>query len=50
MSAERQIPGGVFVNETTQYQEQIPGAQFINEGVSVSGLTPPATSRFFLAT
>lgn len=45
MSAERQIPGGPFVNETTDDQEQIPGAQYIVEGVAS---TPSATTQTLL--
>lgn len=35
--AERQIPGGPFVNETGTAQRQIPGAPFINETVAAAG-------------
>jgi hypothetical protein len=31
MAAERQIPGGPFVNETGTAQRQIPGGPFVNE-------------------
>lgn len=34
MAAERQIPGGAFVNETGTRQAQIPGAQLVNETVA----------------
>jgi hypothetical protein len=50
MAAERQIPGGPCVNETTTKQEVIPGGPAINEGTDggVGGATVDA-SRFFLA-
>ncbi len=31
MAAQRQIPGGPFVNETATGQRQIPGGPYINE-------------------
>jgi len=31
MAAQRQIPGGSFVNETGNNQRQIPGCAFLNE-------------------
>ena len=37
--AQRQIPGGSFINETGTVQRQIPGGSFINETAS-SGTTP----------
>jgi hypothetical protein len=38
MTAQRQIPGGPFVNETATAQRQIPGGPFINEVVPSSNL------------
>lgn len=41
--AQRQIPGGTFVNETGTAQRQVPGGAFINETVAATGgatLTP----------
>ncbi len=38
MSTQRQIPGGPFVNETSDGQRQIPGRQYLNE----SGAAGPA--------
>jgi len=34
MADERQIPGGVFVNETNDDESQIPGALFVNQTAS----------------
>jgi len=34
MAAERQIPGGRYVNETGTRQAQIPGGEYVNETVS----------------
>lgn len=34
MAAERQIPGGQFVNETGTAQRQLPGGPFVNETVA----------------
>jgi len=37
MAAERQIPGGTFVNETGTRQAQIPGGAYVNETVAAAG-------------
>jgi len=37
--AQRQIPGGAFLNEVGTAQRQIPGGAFVNETVSVGGGT-----------
>jgi hypothetical protein len=45
MAAERQIPGGPFLNEVGTAQRQIPDGPFVNETVSVAGgstVTPGA--------
>jgi len=42
--AERQVPGGPFVNETGTAQRQIPGGPFVNETVSAG------TSTYTLST
>lgn len=38
--AQRQIPGGAYVNETTTGREQIPGGMYINEAQSVIASCP----------
>jgi hypothetical protein len=45
MSAERQVPGGPFVNENGAAQRQVPGGPFVNETVATgSGYTHPTLS------
>ena len=39
MSAERQVPGGPYVNETATQQRQLPGWQYINETAAAGGGT-----------
>lgn len=39
--AERQIPGGPFLNEVGAAQRQIPGGPFVNETVATGGPTVP---------
>jgi hypothetical protein len=45
--AQRQIPGGVLVDETSLLQRQIPGSGFVNEALSASTLTLPASKGAF---
>ena len=39
MAAERQTPGGPYVNEVGTAQRQLPGGAYLNEKVSASGTT-----------
>lgn len=39
MASQRQIPGGLFVNETTTRQAQLPGSAFLDDTSPASGLT-----------
>lgn len=39
MAAERQTPGGPYVNEVGSAQRQLPGGAYLNETVSASGTT-----------
>ncbi len=49
MSAERQIPGGPFVNETGSNEQQIPGGPFINETVSAAKTVTPSAGSLTIA-
>lgn len=42
--AERQVPGGPFVNESGTAQRQVPGGPFVNETVSTGGAVPNITA------
>lgn len=42
--AERQVPGGQYVNETGTAQRQIPGWQFVNETVTAGSSLPTLTA------
>jgi hypothetical protein len=50
MAAERQIPGGTFVNETQTKERQIPGAQYINETVAAPAVGVAAMGQFIQVT
>ena len=42
MAAQRQVPGGAYVNEVDTAQRQIPGWQYINETIAAP-VVPPVT-------
>jgi hypothetical protein len=48
MAAERQIPGGPFVNETGTAQRQIPGGSFVNETAGTAPATYTLTSATYV--
>ena len=46
MAAQRQVPGGAYVNETGTAQYQVPGYQYVNE-TSAAAATPYNNNLFW---